>query len=285
MPQLSYIHVMVIEVAPCAALAPYVYEYTALEQHLDSAFSYYVFPQKGSSLAFFKDVSIQRFEKKIHFDRQTFPQDFSIELLGKYRDPIQLSYPGWIAELAINFKPLGINYFFEQNYQQLAPNTFQALELPEWQKIAMSLFKEHEVKAQVAILERFLLRRIRSNRIEELASLEQATTLLESTDRDWSIADIASHVGLNEKTLVRRFKKFAGCSPLQLKRILRFRRSIDLKQVGATVQNLTQTALESEFYDSSHFGREYRLLTGHSPKNFFKEVSFQKESRYPYRFV
>lgn len=276
---------MVIEMAPCAELAPYIYEYTALEQSIDSAFSYYVFPQKGSSIAFFNDVSLQRTEKQIQIERSTKPSSFCIEVLGKYREPIQLSYPGWVAELAINFKPLGINYFFDKNYQTLAPNTFQKLEQAKWHHMPRAIFEHTSIKNQVAVLEAFLVSELRGERFAELNRLEQAVGLLESKDKDWSIAEVAEQVQMNEKTLVRNFKRYAGCSPLQLKRILRFRRSINVKQIGASAQNLTQTAMESEFYDSSHSGREYRMLTGQSPRKFFKEVSFQKEPKYPYQFV
>lgn len=264
---------MVIDLVPTAALKPYIYEYTTLKKDLNSPFSYFVFPQKGSSLAFFNGVHLLRDAKHLQIERQAAAST-SVEVLGKYRAPIQLSYPGWVQEIGINFKPLGINYFFNESYQQLAPETFQPLLHAAWTGFADQLFQLEDLKEQIAALEAFLLQRLQGQKVESLSVLERAALLLEDQDQDWSIADIAGELQMTEKTLVRQFKKYAGCSPIQLKRILRFRRSINLRQVSDTAKNLTDTALEGLFYDSSHFAREYRLLTGESPKSFFKEVSF-----------
>lgn len=276
---------VVLEIKPQSPrLSRYIYEFNVLEAEEDFCTRYHAFPQKGSSIALFGNVQLERFEDHLRISPSAEPGKARVELLGKYLKPIQISYSGPVPEIAINFTPVGINHFFTSTYHKMGAKNFQPIELSAWQNMAGELWQLPDDGARIPFLEQFLESQLPSQPSESLLAIEKAVELMESVE-EIQVKEIARTIGMNEKTFVRNFKRYAGCSPVQLKRILRFRRSIDLRLLNASLENLTQVAVEGLFYDSSHFGREYKLLTGQSPKAFFHLVSFQKDSKYPYLFV
>ena len=273
---------MVIEKIPASPLlSKHILEFTIIPEQEKLDVEYCVFPQKGSTIALLGNVHKERSADRIVIREGS---DASIELLGKYLEPVQLKYEGCIQEIGINFTPLGFNYFFDKAYAEMTPLYFQELLLSEWLQFNQSLFQLPTIEERIQSLERFLESQYR-DKGSLLEQLEKAVLMLQNQEMDYSIKEIADAVCMTEKTLTRQMKKHAGCSPKQLKRIFRFRHSLDVKKLNESVKKYTHVALESMFYDASHFGREYRLLTGNSPKNFFNKVSFQKDSKYPYLFL
>ena len=104
-------------------------------------------------------------------------------------------------------------------------------------------------------------------------------------ETDYQVSEVAEITGMNEKTMRRKFNQFVGCSPVLFKRIVRFRNAIDMKRLNEKYDSFTRLCHDNLFYDSSHFGREYRLFTGKNPKSFFSSVSFVGNSEYPYIFL
>lgn len=267
-------------------LSRYIYEFYVIPEGTELSLSYYAFPQKGTSMALYKNTQKRRSKEELILSPlEREKPEYNIELLGKYLIPVKVTYEGFVNEIAINFKPLGINYFFAEPFLKLAPDHFQELEQADWKNALTEIFASATDVESIEKLEAFLEKQVLPEKDEVLAPYEKAIDLLNEVEEEYNISEIAAVVGVNEKTFLRNFKKYAGCTPVQLKRILRFRRSIDLQKLNDESGNLTTTALESLFYDSSHFGREYRLLTGESPKHFFNHVSFQKGNKYPYRFT
>lgn len=275
---------MVIELKPKSAqLKPLINEFNLLEYEPGSKVSYFAFPQKGSTICVMNNADVKFDEQAAWVTEKK--DNFPILLLGKYIKPVQLTYQPIIDELAINFTPLGINYFFGPAFSELAPNPYyQLLNLSEWKVLGPAFFAAATRDDQQAILEDFLIKQLNHKRIEQLEPMEKAVAKLQQ-DTEVSVTEVANTYGMSIRTFERLFKKYAGCSPVQFRRIIRFRKSLEVRQELKTFETLTEVALESDYYDSSHFGREYRLLTGESPRSFFDSISFQQASKYPYKFV
>jgi AraC-like DNA-binding protein len=62
-----------------------------------------------------------------------------------------------------------------------------------------------------------------------------------------------------------------GTSPKQLASLVRLRRVIDARHTGARWARL---AIEAGYFDQSHFNREFRAITGESPRRFFQSDTF-----------
>lgn len=272
---------MVLSFTPASALLrKYIYSFNTFRPGADLNVNYLAFPQTGSTLFFLNKARTMSSDQQLHIlpDENAQP---SVQLLGKYTVPILLSYGGYVDELSIDFTPLGINYFFERAYGQLAPQYFQELKQEQWIGIAQALYALPDVDSRQSRLEAFLEGEYRDR---QLNSLQQAVAAFMDPEAEVSAQQAGSLAGLTQKTLLRNFKKYAGCTPQKFMRIVRFRQSLSRRYTGQGSSNLTQLGLASQFYDSSHFGREYRLLTGRCPKEFFRNISFIGDNRYPYLF-
>ncbi|WHT75212.1 helix-turn-helix domain-containing protein [Myroides odoratimimus] len=79
---------------------------------------------------------------------------------------------------------------------------------------------------------------------------------------------------MSEKTLERLVKQYIGMSPKLFSRIMRFQSSLDLLR-ESKFKNLTTLSYQSDYYDQSHYIREFKEFTGVSPKEFIKSSDEQ----------
>lgn len=230
-------------------------------------FRYLAFPHYHCGLSFFKGIDVQRNHFQIHLVESS-DLKVQIELLGKYINPLIIQYSGKIQEISIVFKPLGINRFIRKNYQSIAPNFAQEFKNREWQLFGEKLFTtDNAIKS----LEEFLISEFKEE--IEIKKLEASLALLENVDVNYSIAAIAEKLGYNLKTFQRHFTKHIGCSPIDYRRIFRFRNAIAAKLHAKELKSLTDITFENNYFDQSHFIKEFKRLTGHNPKKFFKCIS------------
>lgn len=233
----------------------------------DSKLTYLAFPHCNTGLSFFKGVVIQRNYPHIILS-ESVSKKISMELLGKYNSPLLIDYTGPLQELSIIFKPLGINRFFRQNYQSIAPHFSQELINESWSNFGEQLtFTE----ADLPDLESFLLSQYEAT--PELIPIQKALSLLNDSNEKRAIVEIANELGFNLKTFQRYFNKHIGCSPIEYRRICRFRNSLTSKFNNSELKNFTDITYEEGYFDQSYLIKEFRKLTGHNPKEFFKATS------------
>lgn len=259
---------MIKTIAPSSPiLKKYIECLYVFEGKSNSYFSYLAFPHFNTGLSFMKGASILRQDWSLQvFENST--DSVHIEILGKYTTPVLLEYKGQLREISIIFKPLGINRFFKDNYLSLAPKFSQELTNDVWSQFGESLFSGID---DISKIESFLLSQFSDHPIFSI--IETALKWLENSDEKIAISTIAMKVGLNAKTFQRYFQKHMGCSPIEYRRIFRFRSSLTNKLNSAEWKNLTDITYEGGYYDQSYFIKEFRKITHHNPKDFFKSTS------------
>jgi AraC-like DNA-binding protein len=67
--------------------------------------------------------------------------------------------------------------------------------------------------------------------------------------------------------LERKFKDYSGFSPKDFFNIVRFKNV--LKEAEQKRKPLAQIAIDSGYYDQSHFTNEFKKFSGYSPREFF----------------
>ena len=80
-----------------------------------------------------------------------------------------------------------------------------------------------------------------------------------------SLQQMAEQVRTSPFYLIRLFKAATGLSPYEYLLVLRIEHAKQLLEKGYAVQD---AALESGFYDASHFNRLFRKVSGANPKIF-----------------
>lgn len=248
-------------------LKKYVASFYVLETNESAVQSYFAFPHYFTGITFLKDVEVERKPFQIQF-KESPGNEAHIELLGKYKTPVFVSYSGRISEVTIIFKPLGINRFIRKNYFSVAPSFAQEFTNEIWKAFGNELFKSEN---PISSLEAFLIEQFED--FEELSVLEKVLPYFENLDENRSITEIAKISGLNLKSFQRHFIKHLGCTPVDYRRLVRFRNSLASKLNSSEEKTLTEITFENNYFDQSYFIKEFKNFTNQNPSKFFKKVS------------
>lgn len=177
---------------------------------------------------------------------------------------------GAVNEICIYLKPLGINAFLTNPlsyYYDQEPGNFDPY--PDFNdKMKMILnYEDDDLK----------LRDIENYFITHLTNfkhtiLENALQQMFSTENEnATIKKITDDLKISRKTLHLYFRLHMCKTPSEFKKIIRFRQTIDSKtKPGDT--NLTGLAYTANYYDQSHMIKDFKKLTGLSPKTLFKDL-------------
>ncbi|HEY0740467.1 MAG TPA: AraC family transcriptional regulator [Chryseosolibacter sp.] len=106
------------------------------------------------------------------------------------------------------------------------------------------------------------------------ALLEQA--LRKNLAHQWTVEEMAAHVGLGTTAFTEKVKTYTGFSPLNY--LINIRISESIKLLKKADINVTQIALETGFYSSQHFSTTFKKLTGYTPGDFRKRNTPTKSS-------
>jgi AraC-like DNA-binding protein len=119
-------------------------------------------------------------------------------------------------------------------------------------------------RERLGIVECFLAARRRGASDPLVRSVARA---IEGARGSVRIASLADAHGIGQDRLEKRFRHAAGASPKQVASMIRVGHAIRAHRPG---MSLAELALESGYFDQSHFIRELRAVTGLPPQRFFK---------------
>ncbi|PZR26121.1 MAG: hypothetical protein DI535_15710 [Citrobacter freundii] len=234
--------------------------------------SYRTFPNNFAILSVLRDAVLDIGDHRVDCLPSDTPGMLS-NLTVNYQAPITINYSGPVNELTVYFKPLGLYAFCplalepqDGAFQQFSP-------FGDFQESMRHILEQQDRDVQCRLLEDYWLSR-------KLLAVEPfMQRLLEEIEGSQTIIAIASKLGVSRQYLNRRFHQYLGKTPLEFRRIQRFRNALKAK---ATARNLTDLAAGSLFYDQSHFIREFRTLTHLSPKSFFDKTDTAGENVWLY---
>ncbi len=244
-------------------LKKYISEFTILKQHQFKPINYLVFPHHRGSIAFFFQANITYNNLTLDIERDD-SLSTSIVILGKYKEPLLLKYGNFVEEIAINFTPTGLNYFFEENYDKITDKPIKFLKNEKWIEFSKELFKANK-NERICLLENFLLSHLMK---KDLSIIEQIIDKMK-TNKLLKLKDISQEMDISKRAINRMFHRYTGLSPKDFKKILRFRSSITMHNKK---MSLTELCLNNDYYDSSHFTNEFKFLTKRNPRNFFNSL-------------
>lgn len=93
-------------------------------------------------------------------------------------------------------------------------------------------------------------------------------------DQKLNLAELAQRFSLDKFQLIRHFKRQVGVTPNNYLTLLRIEQA---KRLLAQGQPLVEVALETGFYDQSHFARCFRIQTGITPRSYQKSCVISAE--------
>jgi transcriptional regulator GlxA family with amidase domain len=93
-------------------------------------------------------------------------------------------------------------------------------------------------------------------------------------DQKLNLEELARRFALDKYQLIRHFKRQVGLTPNCYLTMLRIEQAMYLLAQGHA---LVEVALETGFYDQSHFARCFRTHTGITPRRYQKSCPTQQE--------
>ncbi|AOP32480.1 hypothetical protein A0128_00445 [Leptospira tipperaryensis] len=97
--------------------------------------------------------------------------------------------------------------------------------------------------------------------------IKHVLSKMKAADGKVSISSLCKELGISQSKMERDFKTYIGLSPKEYSDLIRFRKSLSIKEYS---KNLTDLAYVSGYYDQAHFIREFKKRTGKTPKQWFK---------------
>jgi AraC-like DNA-binding protein len=93
-----------------------------------------------------------------------------------------------------------------------------------------------------------------------------------SINHGTSISDLAKRFSMSQSSLEKLFNAYIGISAKSYMKIIRLNKSIRYyKERSKHYPNLTATGAEAEFYDQSHFIKDFKQVAGITPGQYFRE--------------
>lgn len=247
-------------------LAKYIEGYYFIKnEDFGDGFSYYTFPNNFQIVSFLKNCQISSSNNHVAC-QQSHTDYISANLTYNYLSPIQITYQGQINEITIYFKPLGLNHFINNLHVYFGQDAsfIDFFPFNDFQESVNALFELPNLTNARNTLEEYWL-----GKFSNLLHLDQIEYIIEHIN-DMKIQDIATQLNISRQYLNRVFHHYLGKSPIEFKRIQRFRNTLK-----ATGLNLTELTYENLYYDQSHFIKEIKKVTHNLPKNFFKHIDFK----------
>ena len=107
-------------------------------------------------------------------------------------------------------------------------------------------------------------------------AIDKLIDIINSKEGLLSVNELLTEIPFGQKTLETQFKKIVGLTPAKYIRICRFKKL--MKQYESNKISLKDLIYMYDYYDESHFARDFKSFTNKSFKDYFKdEFSFIKE--------
>lgn len=213
--------------------------------------------------------------RQIHRGKITCFADISV--IGPVLTPYTVVFNAGPFELILaEFTETGYYSAFRQDAHQLV-NGHQDLRLVADDEIfreAANLNNGFKIGMRAAekipLLEKFLRRLVTKEPPAGVETIEAAAEMIKQSVSDLDILSLAKDLGINSRTLQRRFKSIVGLTPKQYAEMVRFTKLFDFLMSGKKV-NLLKKLHALGYYDQAHAIRAFNKYAGFSPRNVIHE--------------
>ena len=263
-------------------LMPFIdYYYTLKSSESNFHINYSAFPHLNTPLCFLKNSDVEFTDYKTAY-RAINKKNIMVIAWGMFVHPMEIDITGPVDKVCIVFKPLGLNYFIRNAFSKAVDKNcgqFTSWRGSEFDTLLPEIFATEYNETRIKLIEEFLITQIR--KIDKGEFLHNVVSLLTNIEQDLSIEDICKITHVTPRTLTRVCQNHLGASPIEFKKIARFRHSLKSasKPQGIKI-NFLQLGLDSNFYDQSHLIKAYRQLTGNSPSSFFKSIEIKANDNF-----
>lgn len=190
-------------------------------------------------------------------------------VIGQLTQPLEIEPTGETGIFSVRFHPNGFLPFATMPIKQME-NTAISLEKlfgADGTEMEQNLLSAITTVERIKQVETFLLNRLTdSNTIDRMVKLTVDTIM--AANGQLSVNELSRQTHISRRQLERRFSSVIGLSPKQLSKIIRLQAMIAALLSDDTA-NFTTLAHHNEYYDQSHFIKDFKEFTGFTPKEFY----------------
>lgn len=216
--------------------------------------------------------------------RQCDDNAIETNLVSDFNKPVFVQYEGNINEITIYFKPLAINAFLEHDLSHYNTSNFsEFLPFEDYRKTMIEILSLQNDTEKVEAVERYWLSKLTGFQHHFLETILSEITC-EKNDT-LTITELCKKNAISRTTLNKHFGRHICKTPSQFKKILRFRNAINKYASNKARNNLADIAYGVDYFDQSHMIREFKSLTGLSPKAFFDKTTALEKKQIHWLFL
>lgn len=190
-------------------------------------------------------------------------------VIGQLTRPLEIEPTGETGIFAVRFHPNGFLPFTNIPIKEME-NTAVSLERlfgKDGQGIEQKILNASSISERIKLIEIFLLSRLTA--IETVDRIVKSTVeIILMANGQLSVDELSRQTNVNRRQLVRRFSSVIGLSPKQLSKTIRLQATFKML-LSKQFTSLTSVAYDNEYYDQSHFIKDFKEFTGFTPKEFY----------------
>ena len=239
----------------------------------EEAITYLTFPNIYSMVSINQNALIKTRGNKVTVD-YCADNILVSGLAVRYKQPLLIEYTGAANEITICFKPLGLNAFLKLPIRNYAKNdTLENDFLPfaDFLHEMKSIILMQNDDEKIAAMEAYWISKLKG--VSHPFLYQALNDMFLPNNKEMTIAEIALKNKISQKTLIKHFEQHIGKTPSDFRKIVRFRNALKQKAQDNTEDKLTDITYISRYFDQSHMIKDFKALTGYSPKAFFKKLS------------
>lgn len=192
-------------------------------------------------------------------------------LYGQITRFIELIPAMQVAMIAVRFHPWGLYPFLGLSPQEFTNECIDLHDLfgQDSRDLEDQILNANSQTQRLRHLQHFLQQQLsRYQQIDPLIG-QIGNTLIQQGGK-LEINEILQTFTISPRHFQRKFLRVTGLQSKMLSRIIRFQHSLQLAE-APSINNLTELAYQSGYFDQAHFIRDFKAFTGYTPKVYFKQ--------------
>jgi len=192
-------------------------------------------------------------------------------IIGQLTRPLEIEPIGETGIFSVRFHPEGFLPFSTIPIKEMENTTVSLEKLfgKEGSVMEQTVLKANSTIERIKLVETFLLNRLADTKtVDQIVKTTVETILM--TKGQLSIGEISKQTSTHRRQLERKFSESIGLSPKQLSKTIRLQATLKML-LNKKFTSLTALAYESEYYDQAHFIKDFKDLTGFTPKEFYSD--------------
>ncbi len=190
-------------------------------------------------------------------------------VIGQLTQPLEIEPTGETGIFSVRFHPNGFLPFATIPIKEMENKTFSLKKLfgKDGQEIKQKVLKAESTSGRIKLIEAFLLKRLSDIQTIDRIVKSTVETIL-TANGQLSIDELSKKKNINRRQLERKFSLAIGLSPKQLSKTIRLQAVLKML-LTKKFTSLTALAYQNEYYDQAHFIKDFKELTGFTPKEFY----------------